>query len=132
MKKLLMIIAACVLSANLFAQNKVYCEIVESNVWASKSIKVLIDFGQERTKSIGWQTLVDDKGKEVVFNSKIDALNYMDSLGWNFLQAYTSVTSSSSGSISSTIHWLLYKDVIEGENPYIGLTTKENKESKIK
>ena len=125
MRKLLVCIAACVLSAGLFAQKRVYCEIVEYNLLSSKNIKVLIDFGQERAKPLLNQNiLVDAQGNDIVFNSKIDALNYMDSLGWNFLQAYTSVDGSSS-STSSTIHWLLYKDVVEGENPYSGLTTKE-------
>ena len=126
MKKLLLIVAACVLSANLFAQRKVYCEIVEYNLLSSKSIKVLVDFGQERAKPLlNQNVLVDAQGEDIVFNSKIDALNYMDSLGWNFLQAYTSVDGSK-GSTSSKIHWLLYKDVVEGENPYAGLTTKQD------
>lgn len=126
MKKLLLCVAACVMSANLLAQNKVYCEIVEYNLLSSKNIKVLIDFGQERTSTLlNKNILVDAQGNDIMFNSKIDALNYMDSLGWHFLQAYTSVDGSK-GSTSSTIHWLLYKDVVEGENPYAGLITKEN------
>ena len=87
---------------------------------------LLVDFGQERAKPLlNQNVLVDAQGEDIVFNSKIDALNYMDSLGWNFLQAYTSVDGSK-GSTSSKIHWLLYKDVVEGENPYAGLTTKQD------
>ena len=93
-----------------------------------KKVKVMIDFGQKRKKSKAAQTLVNERGKEIAFNSKIDALNHMDSLGWNFLQAYTVVSGSSgdSGSPSSEIHWLLYKDVTEGIDPYIGIETKES------
>ena len=132
MKKLLLCIAACVMSANLLAQSRVYCEITEYHLLSNKSIKVLVDFGQERAKPLlNKNILVDAQGKDIVFNSKIDALNYMDSLGWNFLQAYTTVDGSK-GSTSSTIHWLLYKDVVEGENPYVGLTTKENVVSRNK
>ena len=127
MKRLLILIALCLCSTNLFAQNRVYCEIVERNP-SSKKVKVIIDFGQKREKGKTSQTLVNDKGEIVIFNPKIDALNYMDSLGWNFLQAYTVVSGGSAngtGATSSEIHWLLYKDATEGDDPYKGLITKE-------
>ncbi len=124
-KQLILLIALCLCSANLMAQNRVYCEIVERAFFAKKSIKVTIDFGQKREKGKASQTLVDDKGEMIVFNSKIDALNHMGNLGWNFLQAYT-VVGGSDGSTSSEIHWLLYKDTSAGEDPYQGLITKES------
>lgn len=124
-KQLILLIALCLCSANLMAQNRVYCEIVERFSFAKKNIKVTVDFGQKREKGKASQTLVDDKGEMIIFNSKIDALNHMDSLGWNFLQAYT-VVRGSDGSTSSEIHWLLYKDVLGEEDPYQGLITKES------
>jgi hypothetical protein len=122
MKRILLIIALCLCSLSLQAQNKVYCEIIESNIIGRK-VKVMIDFGQRREISSNARTLVDDQGEVLTFNSKIDALNFLDKLGWNFLQAYT-VVNGSSGSTSSQIHWLLYKDVLEGQDPYEGLQTK--------
>lgn len=124
-KRLLSLIILSLCSASLVAQNRVYCEIVERAFFAKKSIKVTIDFGQKREKGKASQTLVDDKGEMIVFNSKIDALNHMGNLGWNFLQAYT-VVGGSDGSTSSEIHWLLYKDVLGEEDPYQGLITKES------
>ncbi len=124
MRRLLILMVLCLCAANLSAQNRVYCEIVERTI-SSKKVNVIIDFGQKRQKwRITAQTLVDNNGEKIVFNSKIDALNHMDSLGWNFLQAYT-VVNGDDDSTSSTIHWLLYKDVVEGEDPYKGLVTKE-------
>ena len=93
-----------------------------------KKVKIVVDFGQVREKGKDSQVLVDDSGEIVAFNSKIDALNFMDRLGWNFLQAYTVVGGSfvnGLGVTSSEIHWLLYKNIIEGEDPYKGLKTKE-------
>jgi hypothetical protein len=93
-----------------------------------KKVKVIVDFGQIREKGKISQALVDDEGEVINFNSKIDALNFMDRLGWNFLQAYTVVdggSSSGTGSTSSEVHWLLYKNIIQGVDPYKGLTTKE-------
>jgi hypothetical protein len=91
---------------------------------SKKSVKVTIDFGQKRAKNEKHQSLVDEKGNNIKFNSKIDALNYMHSLGWEFLQAYTEV-GGSDGDTHSQIHWLLYKDVQSEENPFEGITTKE-------
>lgn len=132
MKRSLLFMLLCFVSVNLLAQSKVYCEIVERNP-TSKKVKVTIDFGQKKDKKTkSSQTLVDEKGDVVIFNSKIDALNHLDSLGWNFLQAYTIVYGGSSGgtgSTSSEIHWLLYKEVKDGEDPYKGLITKEQHEN---
>ena len=125
MKRLIVFAAACLCSAQLFAQHKVYCEIVEQKKLNGKQVNITIDFGQKRDSSrSSSQQLVDETGEVIIFNSKIDALNYMDRLGWNFLQAYTSVHGSN-GDTSSVIRWLLYKEVSEGEDPYQGLTTKE-------
>ena len=127
MKRLLILVALCLCATNLYGQDRVYCEIVERNP-TSKKVKITIDFGQKREKNKRAQTLVDDNGELAIFNSKIDALNHLDSLGWRFMQAYTVVRGSSSrsgGSTSSEIHWLLYKEIVEGEDPYKGLTTKE-------
>lgn len=127
MKRFVLVAVMCLWSLSSFSQGKVYCEIIERNP-NSKKVKVIIDFGQKREKNLKSQTLVDEKGNVVIFNSKIDALNYMDTLGWNFMQAYTIVEGSSyggGGSTSSEIHWILYKELKEGEDPYRGLLTKE-------
>ena len=112
------------LSTVTFAQDRVFCEIVEQTISFKKSTKVTIDFGQKREKALRMQSMVDENGNNLIFNSKIDALNHMSKLGWEFLQAYT-VVSGSDGDSKSQIHWLLYKDVESGEDPYKGLTTKE-------
>ena len=47
MKGLIMLIGLCLFSTNLFAQHRVYCEIVEITP-SSKNVKISIDFGQRR------------------------------------------------------------------------------------
>lgn len=123
MKRLLTLIVFGLFTITLFAQSRVYCEIVERRS-LGKKVKVIVDFGQKRQKNTKAQTLVDENGNMVIFNSKIDALNYLDGLGWNFLQAYTEVNGSD-GDASSRIHWLLYKEIKDNEDPYKGLITKE-------
>lgn len=49
----------------------------------------MIDFGQQ-TKAFGYNWLKDSEENKILFNSSIEALNYMTSRGWEFVQAYTS------------------------------------------
>ncbi len=123
MKRVIIFLLAVICTTTIYAQNKVYCEIVEP-AQIGKKVKIIIDFGQEREKNKGQQVLVNKKGEIIQFNSKIDALNYMTTLGWDFVQAYT-VATGSSGNVSSKIHWVLCKTVANGEDPYSGITTKE-------
>ena len=123
MKRLLLSAFALLIVFNLSAQNKVFCEIIEQHQ-LNKKVKIIIDFGQERKKSVNQQTLVDESGNTIQFNSKIDALNYMTTLGWEFVQAYTVMTGSN-GDVKSEIHWILSKKVAENQNAYEGITTKE-------
>ena len=68
-----------------------YCEIVGTTKMFTSNINVLIDFGQEK-HSWTWfkdQQLRDSiTGKQIEFNSMMDALNYMGKCGWEFIQAY--------------------------------------------
>ena len=86
MRKLSATILALMLSTVTFAQNRVFCEIVEQAISFKKSTKVTIDFGQKREKALRKQSMVDENGNNLIFNSKIDALNHMIKLGWEFLQ----------------------------------------------
>ena len=87
-------------------------------------MKIIIDFGEEREKSKNKQTIVDENGNPIQFNSKIDALNYMSALGWEFLQAYT-IARGSDGDVSSEIHWILSKSGTGKWDTYKGIVTKE-------
>lgn len=79
----------------------VYCEIVGTQKLFSLQVTVSVDYGQER----GFfqdNRMRDESGKVQSFNSMVDALNYMGSMGWEFVQAYT-VTSGQ----QNVYHWLL-------------------------
>lgn len=113
MKKLLFIVAM-LFSATLFGQSPeptrhfIYCELIGPNSFFSSKVTFDIDFGQE---SGGWglnYPLRDSTGKKIEFNSMVDAMNYMDADGWEFVQSYT--TSNTDKTII-TYHWLLKKDV---------------------
>ncbi len=116
------------LTAN--AQGKVYCELLGTQKLLSTKVTVQVDFGQQ-TKLFSDNRLVDEKGNVIAFNSMVDAMNYMGTLGWEFEQAYV-VTIGGGGSASNVYHWLLSKYVGE-EGDSNALKTKDiiNKEQKI-
>ena len=102
------------------AQSKVYCEIIGTSKMFSKKLTIEVDFGQESTL-FSRETLVYENGKPIVFNSMVDAMNYMGTLGWEFEQAYV-VTVESGSSATNVYHWLLSRYVSQGED--FSLTTR--------
>jgi hypothetical protein len=79
-----------------------YCELVGSQMFLSNKVMVAIDFGQE-TKFFQSNIYKDEQtGKPKIFNSMVDALNFMGEKGWEFVQAYV-VTASN----QNVYRWLL-------------------------
>lgn len=67
-----------------------YVLIVGTSKMFTKKVTIEIDFGQH-TKffSSGQETQIkDENGKNMVFNSMIDALNFMNRNGFMFVNAY--------------------------------------------
>ena len=123
MKKLIPLILFVFTSAHIFAQQQeaqsdtakyMYCQIVGTGRYMSNKVTIDIDFGQFRSF---WETnkLKDPQtGKNIVFNSMIDALNYMGNNGWEFVQAYAITM----GGNQNVYHYLLKKPkkIIEEED----------------
>ncbi len=120
----LSLLAALFVSVDLLAQNRVYCEIVGSEKFMSKKVTIRVDFGQE-SGFFSDQRLVDENGKAKVFNSMVDAMNFMGTLGWEFEQAYV-VTVGGGNSSQNVYHWLLSKNVFDDETGGAGLKTKDD------
>lgn len=91
MKRTLFILLISFFSVNLMAQDApsfVYCEIVGYQKLLSNKVTIRIDFG-EQMKAFASNRLSDPAtGKPRVFNSMVDALNFMGKEGWEFIQAY--------------------------------------------
>ena len=66
-----------------------YCEIVVTSDLMKMKIKIEIDFGQQRNYAPDNLYKDPSTGKLMVFNSIVDALNYMGKDGWEFVQEYT-------------------------------------------
>lgn len=91
MRRILLILVVSFFSVSLMAQKApsfVYCEIVGFQKLLTNKITIKIDFG-EHMKAFADNRIVDPAtGKPRVFNSMIDALNFMGKEGWEFVQAY--------------------------------------------
>lgn len=82
-----------------------YIEIVGRGQGAfGLKITIKIDYGQRRTISQKEGTLKDELGKTLVFNSMIDALNFLSQNGFEFVNAY-----AISNSAESVYHYILKK-----------------------
>ena len=76
------------------------CEITAHHLPTHRNNGVLFDFGQ-KTEVLKYNYLTDAAGNRLLFNSGIEALNYMVCRGWELVQAYTS------GEENSLTHYLL-------------------------
>jgi len=66
-----------------------YIQIVGTSKLMSNKVSIEIDFGQENKYWSNKNTVVKDgDGKKMDFNSMIDALNFMNQNGYEFVQAY--------------------------------------------
>ena len=83
-----------------------YAEIVGmANFGGNKIASVNIDFGQ--AKKYGEDTrLRNEDGSVKKFNSMVDAMNWMGSMGWEFVQAYVVTVGN-----QNVYHWLLKKNL---------------------
>ena len=83
-----------------------YVQIVGTSKLLSNKLTIEIDFGQEnKLFSSDKDTRVKDvNGKNMIFNSMIDALNFMTKNGYEFVQAYAITVSN-----QNVYHYLLRK-----------------------
>lgn len=122
MKKVLLSLAL-LLPTLVYAQDtyKAYAELLgfQKGLFSNK-VKVNVDFGQDVSFwKAGDMRIVSEDGKDVVFNSMVDAMNFMGKCGWEFVQAYV-VTEGN----QNVYHWLLSKDVTCEDDIKAGFNVK--------
>lgn len=115
MKRLVLVTLLTLFSLMNYAQEPVkfdYCEIVGTGRFLSNKVTVEIDFGQE-TKFFSDNRYKDQNGKNVVFNSMVDAMNFMGKQGWEFVQAYVVSVNDN----SAVYHYVLKKKSVVKTEP---------------
>jgi len=119
MKKLILVTCLTVFGlSNVFSQtvNDIpikdidvdYIQIVGTSKLMSNKVTIEIDFGQENKVWSAKDTQVkDENGKLVVFNSMIDALNFLGKNGYEFVDAYAISIGN-----QNVYHYMLKKKVL--------------------
>tara|TARA_B100001057_G_C22428328_1_gene786412 strand:+ start:128 stop:664 length:537 start_codon:yes stop_codon:yes gene_type:complete len=94
--------------------NVKYVQIVGTTKFLSKKVNISIDFGQ-KSNFFSFEPFVkDSNGKKIVFNSMIDALNFMYENGYEFKTAYTLTVGN-----QNVYHFLLKKnDYLEPQSSF--------------
>lgn len=118
---------------NSVATRPVYCLLLgkaTNFLGLGSKCTVEIDFGEGQSVWRGGidNTIVDDNGKPIKFNSMVDALNFMSQFGWEFVNAYVITLASN----QHVYHWLLKKDVSYSETGREGINQIRDKKSKKK
>lgn len=121
MKKILIIIAILGLAVTGYAQESdtipapktktVFAQIMGINknvLGIGNKISVEIDFGDENNfwGRDGRNEVVDENGKEMKFNTMVDAMNFMGERGWVYTDSYVITVGQ-----QHVIHWLLQKEI---------------------
>lgn len=80
-----------------------YVKLLASQKGLSTKVIISIDYGQLR-KLFKASVIKDSAGKNKVFNSGIDALNFMEANGWQYIDSYPITVGN-----SNVLHYLLKK-----------------------
>jgi hypothetical protein len=132
MKKNITFLILCISCISIYAQTDsttvdeirvrtIYCELLGTSALTNK-VTVTIDMGEEKG-FLGLNTsyIIDEAtGKPKKFNSMVDAMNFMGTKGWEFVQAYAITIGS-----SNVYHFLLKQTVILGEDGQYYPATKK-------
>ncbi len=121
MKKILVLFASIFIAFTTYAQKNLtelskdkakeeYCMILATEKFLSTKVTVEVDFGQEWSFWKDKRGLRDENGKKIVFNSVIDALNYMASEGWEFVNAYVLTVSG-----QNVYHYVMRRKLTEDD-----------------
>lgn len=87
-------------------QKNVYCLISGNQRPFSTKVVVSVDYGEEKGMWYDPRIRDEETGKVQKFNSMVDALNYMENQGWDFVDAYAVTVSN-----QNAYHWLLRKKI---------------------
>ncbi|MFN8255573.1 MAG: hypothetical protein U0W24_07785 [Bacteroidales bacterium] len=108
MKRTFFIALVLVLSISVFSQKQpqyVYCIIDGTSKLMSNKVTIRIDFGDNLSVFADNRMRDPKTGKPMVFNSMVDALNFMGRQGWEFVQAYAEMNSGT----TTGYHFLMKK-----------------------
>lgn len=81
-----------------------YIQIMGRSRFLSDKVDIYIDFGQAGSVQWAQKKLVDANGKHIIFNSMMDAMNYVSEWGYEFKTAYAFAVGN-----QSVYHYLMVR-----------------------
>ena len=130
MKKIILILAIIFMAIGAKAQSTiqsedgkypVYCDLKAYNFWGVGKVKVMLDMGAVSNGGGSFESLYDEDGKQIKFNTVMAAVNYMAKKGWILDKTYY-VTE---GAGRAVLHYVLVKRVKNDNEIREGLITKD-------
>lgn len=97
-----------------------HCLLMATGKMFSKKVDITIDYGQD-TSFFEDSKIRDKNGKVIEFNSVMDALNYMSSIGWEFVDAYAITLSG-----QNVYHYLM-QSISKNDDDFIPKTKRDFK-----
>lgn len=130
MKKIILFLAIIFMAIGAKAQSTiqsedgkypVYCDLKAYNFWGVGKVKVMLDMGAVSNGGGSFESLYDEDGKQIKFNTVMAAVNYMAKKGWILDKTYY-VTE---GAGRAVLHYVLVKRVKNDSEIREGLITKD-------
>lgn len=130
MKKIILILAIIFMAIGAKAQSTiqsedgkypVYCDLKAYNFWGVGKVKVMLDMGAVSNGGGSFESLYDEDGKQIKFDTVMAAVNYMAKKGWILDKTYY-VTE---GAGRAVLHYVLVKRVKNDSEIREGLITKD-------
>ena len=100
----------------------VYCSVKGYNFWGAGKVKVQLDLGY---KTSNFETLLDENGKQIKFNTMMEVINYMAKRGWELDQVCFFTEGMSKTNVAN---YILKKYIKDDSEIRAGLSTQADKD----
>ena len=130
MKKVFIIMMMALMSLGAQAQSvnqpgekyPVYCSVKGYNFWGVGKVKVQLDLGY---KTSNFETLLDENGKQIKFNTMMEVINYMAKRGWELDQVCFFTEGMSKTNVAN---YILKKYIKDESEIRAGISTQAEKD----
>ena len=100
----------------------VYCSVKGYNFWGVGKVKVQLDLGN---KTSSFESLLDENGKQIKFNTMMEVINYMAKRGWELDQVCFFTEGMSKTNVAN---YILKKYIKDDSEIRDGISTQADKD----
>ena len=99
-----------------------YCSVKGYNFWGVGKVKVQLDLGN---KTSNFESLLDENGKQIKFNTMMEVINYMAKRGWKLDQVCFFTEGMSNKNVAN---YIMKKYVTDDSEIRAGISTQADKD----